>query len=209
MQDNDYATWRAYDNRYWPAKYLIDKEGKIRYTHFGEGAYDETERVIQELLGQTGAIDNPEYRVQARTPELYLGYARITQFASPEGIKDDVVAQYSIPKSIARNTFAFGGAWSVGDERAMPTKGASLLLHFDAQEVFLVMRPKTGSTGQVVITLDGEMLGSNAGEDVNNNIVTVSSDRLYKLIKLPSPGAHLLRLDFLDSNLELYAFTFG
>ncbi|MBI4062443.1 cytochrome c biogenesis protein DipZ [Candidatus Gottesmanbacteria bacterium] len=209
MQDNDYATWRAYDNRYWPAKYLIDKDGKIRYTHFGEGAYDETEKVIQELLGSTGTINNPKYSVGARTPELYLGYSRIVYFASPEGIKDDVEAQYSIPKTISRNTFAYGGTWIVGDERAMPTKSASLLLNFDAQEVFLVMRPKPGTTGHVAVSLDGEMAGSNAGEDVENNIVTVDSDRLYKLIKLPSAGAHLLRLDFLDGDLELYAFTFG
>jgi len=209
MQDNDYATWRAYDNRYWPAKYLIDKEGRIRYTHFGEGAYDETEKVIQELLGSTATIDNPQYTVRARTLELYLGYSRIAYFASPEAIVDNVETQYSIPKSISRNTIAYGGTWTVGDERAMPAKGASLLLHFDAQEVFLVMRPKAGTDGQVVVSLDGEMLDGNAGEDVQNNVVTVNSDRLYKLIKLPSPGPHLLKLDFLDSNLELYAFTFG
>ena len=122
---------------------------------------------------------------------------------------DNVETQYSIPKSISRNTIAYGGTWTVGDERAMPAKGASLLLHFDAQEVFLVMRPKAGTDGQVVVCLDGEMLDGNAGEDVQNNVVTVNSDRLYKLIKLPSPGPHLLKLDFLDSNLELYAFTFG
>ena len=98
VQDNDFATWRSYDNRYWPAKYIIDKEGYIRYTHFGEGAYDETEKVIQDLLKETGAkdvspkINNPTYQVQTKTPEIYLGFSRIDGFASPEQIKQNTLS---------------------------------------------------------------------------------------------------------------------
>ena len=98
VQDNDFATWRAYENNYWPAKYIIDKDGVIRYTHFGEGSYDETEKVIQDLLKETGAkdvsseINNPTYQVQTKTPEMYLGFSRIDNFASSEPIKRNVLA---------------------------------------------------------------------------------------------------------------------
>lgn len=209
MQDNNYATWNAYNNRYWPAKYLIDKDGRIRYTHFGEGAYDETERVIAELLGQRATIDNPQYRIQARTPELYLGYARIAYFASPEKLIRDASGDYTAPENLPKNYFAFEGTWVVGNERAMPTKGARLVLYFDAQEVYLVMRPKPVTSGRVSVSLDGKMLDGSEGEDVVNGFVTVTKDRLYKLIKLPSADDHILELRFLDDNIELYAFTFG
>ncbi|MBI5621008.1 cytochrome c biogenesis protein DipZ [Candidatus Gottesmanbacteria bacterium] len=194
MQDNDYATWNAYANRYWPAKYLIDKNGVIRYTHFGEGDYDETETKIQELLKEAGSLsqdlpmDNPTYRVQSRTPETYFGslrgdYSRITTT----------------------------GTWTVGEEYAMPAAGAKLSFRFDAAEVFLVTRPKTkGITGSIRVLLDGKLVTEkNAGADVVSGVVKVDADRLYKLIKLPAAGEHLLELEFLDGNLELYAFTFG
>lgn len=113
VQDNDFATWRAYNNRYWPAKYIIDKEGYIRYTHFGEGAYDETEQVIQELLKEAGAsdislkINNPTYQINAKTPEIYLGYERIDNFASPESIKQDALAAYTFPANLGNNQVAY------------------------------------------------------------------------------------------------------
>lgn len=213
MQDNTYATWTAYRNRYWPAKYLIDKNGRIRYTHFGEGAYDETEKVIQELLSEAGAtvnesINNPSYLVRTRTPELYLGYSRIDGLISPERLVRSQPSGYTIPTTIPLNSFAYGGTWTVGDEYAMPARGAKLVLHFDATEVFLVMRPKNGS-GKVRVALDGKIVSSQAGADVKDGAVIVESDRLYKLIKLSSPGAHILELEFVDDNVELYAFTFG
>lgn len=214
MQDNNYATWEAYANRYWPAKYLIDKNGNIRYTHFGEGKYDETEQAIRALLSETGSditgtkVDNPAYTVYSKTPELYLGYWRIGNFVSPEPIVRDSLAVYSVPATVPRNSFAFAGSWTVGYQRAMPEKGSSLVLRFDAAEVFLVMRPKNGN-GFVRVFLDGVNVTNQAGIDVKNGVVTVNSDRLYKLIKVQTPGEHLLKLEFLDSNVELYAFTFG
>ncbi len=213
MQDNDFATWRAYDNHYWPAKYLVDKNGTIRYTHFGEGEYDETEQMIQELLRETGSqvstehIDNPEYRTYARTPELYLGYARIEYLASPERVIQDQRITFTAPNQLPKNSFAYQGDWSVMPEYAEPSKNAQLLLNFEAKEVFLVARPKNGQTGEMKVLLDNQLQAF--GADNENGSVTVDSDRLYKLIQLPSPGRHELKIEFQDDNLEVYAFTFG
>lgn len=216
MQDNDFATWNAYRNRYWPAKYFIDKDGKIRWTHFGEGAYDESEDWIQTLLRETGATveevtENPSYDIRARTPELYLGYRRMEYLASPEKLVFDQEQTYSAPSQLPLHSFAFAGTWTVEEKRAIPHNGASLTLQFDAAHVFLVMRPETdGAIGTVRVLLDGQSVSGDAdGEDVNNGIVAVNADRLYKIIELTEPGKHTLKLDFTDGNVELYAFTFG
>jgi cytochrome c biogenesis protein CcdA/thiol-disulfide isomerase/thioredoxin len=213
MQDNDFATWRAYQNHYWPAKYFIDKDGVVRYTHFGEGAYDESERVIQQLLEEAGAesvsqaIENPTYQNYARTPEIYLGYERIKNFASPERITRNQAALYTAPTRLPRNGVAYSGEWSVMGEYAHPKKGAVLEMDFEAKEVFLVMRPMLGEA-QIKVLIDGKE--QSLGEDVvQEGKVVVDSDRLYKLILLENPGHHLLKLEFLDDNAELYAFTFG
>nr|AKQ03468.1 DipZ protein [uncultured Microgenomates bacterium Rifle_16ft_4_minimus_38077] len=216
VQDNNYATWRAYDNRYWPAKYLINKDGRISYTHFGEGAYDKTEEIIQSLLAEAGneineEIDNPTYSIFSRTPELYLGYSRMQYFATPYQLIPDKKYIYSSPEMIARNNFAFTGEWEVGSEYSMPSAGATLSVEFEAKDVFLVMRPKIGEIGRLKVYLDGKSIENQdaKGEDVETDEVVVDSDRLYKLIHLESPGQHNLRLEFQDSNLEVYAFTFG
>jgi cytochrome c biogenesis protein CcdA/thiol-disulfide isomerase/thioredoxin len=212
MQDNDFATWKAYKNRYWPAKYLIDAKGQIRYTHFGEGGYDETEKKIQELLTEAGAnvgamkIENPEYQIYARTPELYLGYSRLEYLASPERVMTDQKSAYTKPAELDRNTFSYQGNWTVMSEYAAPDAKSSLDLSFEAKEVYIVARPKNG-TGKFKVTLDNTQ--QFLGEDVTNGEVTVASDRLYKVILLDKPGKHLLKLEFLDNNVELYAFTFG
>ncbi len=212
VQDNDFSTWRAYNNHYWPAKYFIDKQGYIRYTHFGEGAYDESERVIQDLLREAGASDissevsNPSYQVHAKTPETYLGYARIQSLVSPERIVKDKKSTYSIPKNLPNNSVAYDGQWTIMEEYANPQTGAMLSLNFDAKEVFLVMRAK-GSSAKVKVYLDDKM--QYFGADNKNGKVIVNADRLYKLINLSSPGKHILKLEFEDNNAELYAFTFG
>ena len=190
VQDNNFDTWRAYNNRYWPAKYFIDKEGYIRFTHFGEGAYDESEKVIQELLKETGAkdvtlnINNPNYQTYAKTAEIYLGSTR----------------------SEINNNISFDGEWKVMSEYANPQKGAKLHLNFESKEVFLVMRT-SGAPAKVKVYIDDKL--QHFGEDNNNGIVTIESDRLYKLINLPFPGRHILRLEFEDSNAQIFAFTFG
>jgi cytochrome c biogenesis protein CcdA/thiol-disulfide isomerase/thioredoxin len=213
MQDNDYATWRAYANRYWPAKYLIDKDGKIRYTHFGEGKYDETEEVIQALLAETGSkvnekIDNPEYQVETKTPELYLGYGRMGFFATPGQLEKNTKALYKLPEEIALHHFALNGDWEIGEERSMPYEGSTLVLAFEAKDVYIVMRP-TSDKGMLKVYLDDKLVKEGAGEDVVDGVVIVDKDRLYKLIKLEKAGQHVLKLEFLDANTELYAFTFG
>lgn len=215
MQDNDYATWLAYDNHYWPAKYFIDKNGKVRSHHFGEGSYDESEKLIQELLMEAGSfvnvpISNPSYNIYSQTPETYLGYARIANFASRENIAQDQEKVYSAPPEIKNNEVEYSGIWNVAAERAVPEKGSSLVLSFEAKEVFLVMRSRGNASGRIRVLIDGKQVDlANAGEDVVDGLVNVRSDRLYRLIKLKEPGKHILKLEFLDGNLELYAFTFG
>jgi len=181
MQDNEFATWKAYQNHYWPAKYFIDKDGFVRYTHFGEGAYDESEKVIQELLKETGVevseeLDTPTYQTYGRTPETYLG------------------ANRSDPSSGVKMV----GTWTIGEEFASPPPNGELLMNFDAKNVYLVMRPEEGPT-KVQVYLDGEMVKT----------VTVTEDGLYTLVELPTEGRHQLRLVFPDGKIELYAFTFG
>ncbi len=215
VQDNNYATWNAYNNRYWPAKYFIDKDGKIRWTHFGEGEYDRSEEVIRELLQETGSDPGPssmpsgDNTIHSRTPELYLGYGRIRAFTSPENIRKDQSTQYSIPSVITANTFAYGGTWTITKEHAAASQGSRLKLNFSSKEVYLVMRHRD-SEGDVRVLLDGEPVSeNNQGEDVTNSTVTVHKDRLYHLVSLPEPGRHVLELEFLDDNIQIFALTFG
>lgn len=212
VQDNLFDTWRAYKNRYWPAKYFIDKDGFVRYEHFGEGAYEESEKVIQELLQEAGVrsdgkmispVEVPNY---AQTHESYLGYGRIkNQVATPAVVPDELTT-YQSPKSLKPDELSFQGEWLVKEEYAQPKKGSSLWLNFTAKEVYLVMR-NTGQPAKVKVTIDGQTTGF--GEDNNQGIVTVTNDDLYKLIKLDNPGQHLLKLEFEDDNAQVFAFTFG
>ncbi len=201
VQDNNYTIWNAYGNQYWPADYLIDKNGVIRDTHFGEGDYDTTEKKIQELLGISMPVKNPTYQVNTQTPETYLGLNRLGALSSPETPTTTGASQtFTAPDPVPYNTFAFVGLWTESPERAIPDTGASLVYHFDATDVYLVMRPKVeGTPGKVQVYMDGKL----------TDTITVDTDRLYTLIKLPKQGEHLLQMNFLDGNLELYAFTFG
>lgn len=215
MQDNNFATWNAYSNQYWPAKYLIDAEGNIRYTHFGEGEYDKTETMIQQLLKEAGAqvseqVSNPEYAVMSRTPETYLGSARLEALASPEQPLPGKTQLYSLPKSLPNNAFALQGKWSIQPEFATAQPGGALELSFESGEVFLVMRPvKEGEEKPVTVLLDGKPVEGQKGEDVIDGVVRVSADRLYKLIKLDKPSRHIIRLEFPEGGVEAFAFTFG
>jgi cytochrome c biogenesis protein CcdA/thiol-disulfide isomerase/thioredoxin len=212
VQDNNFETWRAYSNRYWPAKYFIDKDGQIRSTHFGEGDYDESEKIIQELLSETGTdlsqteISNPEYKIYAQTPESYLGYDRMEFLASPDYLVRDALGSYTSPKNLSENQFAFTGDWNVMDQYSNPQKGAGLLFNFSAKNVYLVMRAKSGESKVKVFVDDKQQF---PGKDVEDGVITVNADTLYELVDLPDPGRHILRLEFLDSNTEVYAFTFG
>lgn len=213
MQDNNYDTWSAYSNRYWPAKYLIDKDGVIRYFHFGEGEYDQTEKAIQDLLGASGsqAISNPDYEVNSKTPELYLGYSRIQYLSSPEEIQKDKSASYSSPQAQDSSTFSYQGKWTIGSEYAMPEKGSKLLLNFDAENVFLVMRPKEkNNSGNISLKLNGKPISKPAqGKDVDEGIVQITKDKLYNLIRFEKAQKAQLEIEFLDNNIQAFAFTFG
>ena len=151
-------------------------------------------------------ISNPMYQIYAKTPETYLGYARIANFASPEEIVPDKISSYSSPEKLPDNNVAYEGAWTVMEEYANPQKGTKLHLNFESKEVFLVMRTSAGPA-KVKVYIDDKL--QYFGEDNKNGIVTVDADRLYKLVNLPSPGIHILRLEFQDNNTQLFAFTFG
>ena len=220
VQDNNFAIWKAYDNHYWPAHYFIDAQGHIRKTHFGEGKYEESEKFIQELLKEaneqsaipTDTLNLAEEKNSARTPESYLGYQRIARFVSPEGIAEDSLSTYSVPSALPLHGLAYGGQWMIGEEHAETQENSTLELQFEAQEVFLVMRKVEGAEQDVPVKvyLDNVLVPANSsGEDVKNGIVNIKEDRLYKLIKLPTPGRHRLKLEFPEGNVEVFAFTFG
>jgi len=214
VQDNNYSTWTAYNNSYWPAEYFIDKDGYIRYTHFGEGNYDEKEQVIRDLLKETGAnldsnaISNPTYQVFASTPETYLGYARLGNLTYSEHVVPDSSFNYNAPSNLDNDSFAYNGSWNIGSEFASPQAGAQLTLNFSAKSVYLVMSPvNAGTNGQVKVYIDGKLQYFTA--DNITGMVTIDQARLYHLVELTQPGRHVLQLDFLDSNTKIYAFTFG
>lgn len=201
VQDNDFNIWRAFNNHYWPAKYLIDKEGNIRYTHFGEGKYAETEQVIQELLGEEGELVNmPEYKHETRSPETYLGYWRLTNVVSSPRIVHDQQATYLTPDSFPTNSLGFDGPWTVYEKHATPEPGSSLYFRFDAKEVNLVMRPiNSNKTPKVEVFLDGQ----------SHLTLEIPADQLYNLVTLDQGENHTIQITFPEGNVEVYAFTFG
>lgn len=202
VQDNNYSTWRAYNNHYWPAKYLIDKDGRVRYTHFGEGEYDQTEQMIQDLLSETGVsvdhtIDNPEYSVETLTPETYLGYVRMTDFASTEEVMRNEYSTYTAPNNLPANYFAFSGDWKVTPEYAEAKKGSRLLLNYYAKNVFLVLQSEKG--GQVKVSINGQVVQT----------IDVKASKLYDIYQSNSAEKDILELEFLDDGIQAFAFTFG
>jgi cytochrome c biogenesis protein CcdA/thiol-disulfide isomerase/thioredoxin len=197
--DNDYGTWNAYGNNYWPADYLVDQAGHVRDVHFGEGDYARTDRDIRLLLAaDTRGLpkDAPEpdrTPTELRTPETYLGYARIGKYAGSP-LKTDRSATYSFPSSLAQDAFAYAGTWRVEGERIVAGPGARLRLRFLARSVHLVL----GGHGTVGVTVDGHPAGT----------VTVDADRLYTLASSDRTWTGALELRF-TPGLSAYAFTFG
>jgi cytochrome c biogenesis protein CcdA/thiol-disulfide isomerase/thioredoxin len=214
--DNNYGTWQAYKNHYWPAEYLIDGKRHIRHTHSGEGSYDQMESAIRQLLKESGqkldvkagtnADATPHY---VRTPETYLGKARMERFVSNEMItgKEQI---FTHPAGIAQDSFAYEGRWQIAGESANAKKGSALVVHFKAGKVFLV----AGSAhkgDQIKIFIDGQTInGAIAGTDVKNSKVILDGERLYSLVDLKERVEdHLLRLEFENNGIRVYAFTFG
>ncbi len=216
-QDNDYATWNAYTNHYWPAEYLIDVNGYIRRTHFGEGEYDETEKAIQDLLKEAGSqiankLENmPDETPKTRiSPETYLGSARMA-YLYPNGSIGSGKQNFTLSPNLPQDQFSLGGEWTIGDEYSMAGKNALLQYNFSADKVFLVMRPPANSKSATIkVLVDGQVVnGTNAGTNVINGYITIDSDRLYNLVDLKGKtGNHQLRLEF-QEGISIYAFTFG
>jgi cytochrome c biogenesis protein CcdA/thiol-disulfide isomerase/thioredoxin len=214
VQDNEQATWNAYGNQYWPAEYFIDAQGRVRYVHFGEGEYGEKEKVIRELLAEVGKpVKSRETRVHAIAPsatvttlETYLGAARAERFTN--AMLSPGSHDFTAPKSLPANEFAYRGRWRIGLDSATAGAGASLDLNFGARRVYLVLG-SPGPDRKVKVLLDGQPIsGADAGTDVQGGAVTVSGQRLYNLVDLPKVGHHVLTLEP-EAGVEGYAFTFG
>jgi thiol-disulfide isomerase/thioredoxin len=201
--DNDYATWNAFANQYWPAKYFIDRRGHIRWAHFGEGEYERSERVIRQLLAESGAPPARTAAVRGAepssgahvTPESYLGYERLDRYAGSP-IVPDRVARYSFPRvPLPPSHLAYEGRWRVEGERAVAAElGARLQLRFYARDVHLVLAGR----GSVDVILDRK----------RRQTVAVTGDRLYTLLKRGRVDEGLLELRF-SRGVAAYAFTFG
>jgi hypothetical protein len=224
--DNDYAIWRAFDNRYWPAHYFVDAEGRIRYHHFGEGDYAESEAVIQKLLAEagakvaggfvrpdTGGVAMAAADVAAQSPETYAGYSRAENFVSPGGAERDRDHVYSIPATLATDQWALSGTWNVGGEKATLAKpGGRIAFRFHARDVNLVLGP--GADGKPVryrVTIDGKPAGDDRGMDVDaSGEGAVTSQRLYQLVRVKGEVVdRTFEIEFLDAGVQAFAFTFG
>ena len=214
-QDNEFATWNAWGNRYWPAKYLIDARGRVRYAHFGEGAYVETEAAIRALLAEAGQDrlgEMASVRVESAdpelvTPETYLGHARAEGFVP--GPPRPGYGLYEAPDELRPVSFALSGEWYVGQESATAVGDSRIEARVTARRVFLVMSSKGGRPRDVQVLLDGRPVGdAEAGEDVRGGRVTVREERLYRLVSLPRVADRRLSLRVPDG-VTGYAFTFG
>ena len=218
--DPDFATWRAYRNQYWPAKYLIDANGDVRDLHIGEGGYEETETLIRRLLavdeeGPTRSSSIPAGRPRlahgdSQTPESYLGHARIARFASPTSIRRDEPSVYVAPVRLEPDEVAYSGEAIVRSEHVQAGPGgASIHLNFLSNDLFLVMESTAGPK-RVEVEIDGEpVAGRLAGDDVTGGTVTVQASRLYSLARIPGPRErHRLEVR-LPEGVRAFAFTFG
>jgi cytochrome c biogenesis protein CcdA/thiol-disulfide isomerase/thioredoxin len=225
--DNGYRIWQAFGNQYWPAFYIVDAQGRIRYHHFGEGGYDDAEKVIQQLLAQTGhtmqAQNLPPIHgsgAQAAADEsnvgsgeTYVGYQQAREFASPEDIRPDTAAAYSVPSQLQLNSWAFGGQWTVGGEAAVLDKAHGRIAYrFHARDLHLVLGP--GADGKPVrfrVTIDGAPPGDSHGADVAaDGSGTVTGARLYQLVRQhDGVRDRTFTIEFLDPGVQAFSFTFG
>jgi thiol-disulfide isomerase/thioredoxin len=218
--DSDYAVWSAFANHYWPALYFVDADGLIRDHHFGEGRYEQSERVIQSLLGierelvsvQGAGVEAEADWDSLRTPETYLGYARGENFASAGGAALDESRGYELPERLRLNEWGLAGEWTIGRERvALDQPGGSIAYRFRARDAHLVLF--AGSRGPIEfrVLLDGQAPGPSHGLDVDSEGRGVLGDgRLYQLVR--QPGAvheRVLEIEFLDPGAEAYVFTCG
>lgn len=225
--DNDFAIWRGFNNHYWPALYFIDAQGRIRHHQYGEGAYGRSEVVIRGLLGEAGvrsAADEPirvdAFGVEAQadwdnlqSPETYVGYGRMQNFASPGGSVLNRRREYAVPARLMLNQWALGGNWTMRGESALLNQPGGIIAHrFHARDVHLVIGAAApGASVPFRVLVDGqppyEAHGLDVDEEGNG---AVSEPRLYQLVRQPGPVTErTFAITFHDPGAEAYAFTFG
>ena len=225
--DSKQAIWDGFHNQFWPAHYFIDRRGKVRFEHFGEGQYDESERWIQQLLAEGGSTPMPKGTVdvraqgveaapdmnQVRSPETYIGFDRAQHFASPGGIKKDMEQSYAAPQNPQLNEWGLAGRWADHEQTAqLKAPGGKIVFRFHARDLHLVLGPASG--GKQVhfrVTIDGHAPGENHGVDTDaegNGVVT--DYRLYQLVRQKGAIAdHTFVIEFQDAGVQAFAFTFG
>jgi thiol-disulfide isomerase/thioredoxin len=225
--DNDHAIWRAFNNHYWPALYFVDAQGNIRHHQFGEGEYEQSEMIIQQLLAEAGigGIGHELVSVDARgaeaaadwgslkSPENYVGYERTENFASPGGAVLDKRRVYAAPARLQLNHWALSGDWTVENEAtALNTANGRIAYRFHARDLHLVMGPAArGASVRCRVLIDGQPPGAAHGIDVDDQgNGTVTEQRLYQLIRQRGPVTErTFEMTFLDPGVQVYAFTFG
>ncbi len=224
--DNDHAVWHGFNNQYWPALYFADAQGKIRHHVFGEGQYEESEIVIQRLLAEAGVsgIPNELVSVDARgaeaaadwselkSGETYVGYERTESFASAGGATPDKRRVYIAPARLRHNHWALSGDWTMGREAlALNQANGRILYRFHARDLHLVMGPAGKTPIRFRVLIDGQPPGAAHGVDVDDQgNGTVTEPRMYQLIRQPKPIVdRQFEIEFLDSGVEAFSFTFG
>jgi len=225
--DSDQAIWRAFGNEYWPALYFVDAEGRIRHHHFGEGDYDGSERIIQQLLAESGAgtvardlvaVDGEGAEAAAdwgslRSGENYLGYARTQRLASPGGRAPDEPHVYAAPARLRLNEWALSGDWTLGSRVAVLNQpNGRIVYRFHARDLHLVMGPAVvGATVRFRVFVDGKAPGVDHGLDVDDQGVgTATEQRLYQLIRQRGPiRDRQFEIEFIDPGVGAFSFTFG
>jgi thiol-disulfide isomerase/thioredoxin len=224
--DNDYRVWQAFGNEYWPAFYLVDQNGKIRYRRFGEGQYEQLERAIVALLqSNTAAGPTPDAGpisadgieappgADVRTPETYVGYHRAERFSSPERVARDSQRTYTAPAQFALNHWALSGAWEVGTESGLLHEARGKIgFRFHSRDLHLVLSPaKTDQPVRFRVTLEGARPGADAGVDTaSDGSGEVREPRLYQLVRQKLPvQPRSFQIEFFDRGVRAYSFTFG
>jgi thiol-disulfide isomerase/thioredoxin len=225
--DSDYAIWEAFSNQYWPAVYIADAEGRIRHHHFGEGGYEECERIVQQLLREAGSDAIPDDFVSVaddgleaqadwstlESPETYLGYRQAQNFASPGGAERDEPRTYVAPEQLRLNQWALAGEWAIERGACVLNRAdGRIAFRFHARDVNLVMGPRArGTSVPFRVLVDGEPPGDAHGLDVDEKgHGTLSQQRLYQLIReRGSITDRTFEITFLAPGVEAYVFTFG
>jgi thiol-disulfide isomerase/thioredoxin len=218
--DNDYEIWSAFDNHYWPALYFVDRDGVIRDHHFGEGRYEQSERVIQRLLGverELVSVEGLGVEAEAdwdnlRTPETYLGHGRSERFASPDGAAFDERRSYELPERLPFNHWALAGEWTIGPKKVVLDRGGgSISYRFQARDAHLVLSPGAREPIPFRVLLDGEAPGGSHGVDVAEDGNGLLRDgRLYQLVReRDAVRERTLEITFQEPGAEAYVFTFG